>query len=399
MNLLSDILTYIRRIILTPSNSEITDNLLIDYVNRFWLMDVDAIMQLFDLKTTYQFQTTPGVDQYNMPLYNPQLQPGAQSIGMFPVYQGFFGPAYINGIQCSFYTSREQFFGQWPNFTQSLSPTILGDGTAGPYTIKLPYTPNINLPVNAQPSGLLRGHVDMIGIMDTGQNIDPPFSNTLNKLIPQTSIYPAVYLTSTDVNGNNVVVQDSGQFLQISGVNYNNYGLLMSPGTAPFGYSSLPGGYSLTTNTINYLTGVANVTFPSVIPAGQNINSQVLFFNPGLPRSVLYYNNIIQLRSVPDIQYQVQLNAYLTPAAFLNTTSAIPFGYMAEFIARGAARKILADTRDQEGLQANEPFYQEQKIFVWKRSQRQFTSTRTETIYSNSSSGFQNNYNQSSLGN
>lgn len=399
MNLLSDILIYIRRIILSPSNSEITDNLLIDYVNRFWIMDVDAIANLFDLKTTYTFQTVPGVDQYNMPLYNVQLQPGGQSIGMFPVYQGFTGTSYINGIQCSFYTSRDNFFNQWPNFVQSLSPTITGNGTAGPYRITLPYTPNINVPINAQPSGLLRGHVDITGIIATGQNIDPIFVSTLNTAIPQTSIYPAVYFTSQDVNGNNVVVQDSGQFLQMGGINYPNYGLLMSPGTSPFGYSALPGGYSTTLNTINYLTGVANVTFPAVIPSGQNINSQVLFFNPGLPRSVLYYNNVITLRSVPDIQYQVQLNAYLSPAAFLNTTSAIPFGYMAEFIARGAARKIMADTRDQEGLQANEPFYQEQKDFVWKRSQRQFTSTRTETIYSNSSAGFQNNYNTSSLGN
>ena len=37
-------------------------------------MDVDARLQLFDLKTTYQFQTSPGVDQYNMPLYNIQTE-------------------------------------------------------------------------------------------------------------------------------------------------------------------------------------------------------------------------------------------------------------------------------------------------------------------------------------
>lgn len=397
MNLLQDIITYIRRIIKSTSNTNITDQLLIDYINRFWIMDVDARVQLFDLKTTYKFETVPGVDQYNMPLYSVQLQPGAQAIGMYPVYQGFTETAYINGVQVGFYVSRDNFFSIWPNFVQSLAPTITGNGTPGPYTINLPFTPNINVPINAQPSGLLRGHVDMVGIMSTGQNFDPIFGSTLNMNVPSTSIFPAVYFNSMDANSNNVTVQDSGQFLQVTGTNFSNYGLLMSPGAAPFGYAALPGGYSTTSNTINYLTGVANVTFPTAIPAGQNINSQVLFFNPGLPRSILYYNNVLTFRSVPDIQYIVEINAYLSPAAFLNTTQAIPFGYMAEYIARGSARKILSDTGDWEQFNFYEPLFKEQETLVWKRSQRQFTSTRTNTIYSNS--GFQFNFNQSSLGN
>src|ERR1700678_1944833 len=98
MNLLQDIITYIRRIIKSPSDSVISDNLIIDYINRFWLMDVDARMQLFDLKTKYQFQTTPGIDQYNMPLYSVQTEPGGQQIASFPVYQGFLMPVRINGI-------------------------------------------------------------------------------------------------------------------------------------------------------------------------------------------------------------------------------------------------------------------------------------------------------------
>lgn len=403
MNTLSNIITYIRRLIKIPSNAEITDNLLIDYINRFWIIDVDARAQLFDLKTKYQFQTVPGVDQYNMPLYNFQSEtpgnPGALDIGFYPVYQGFTGNASINGVKASFYTSRDSFFNAWPNFVQSLAPTTIGNGTNGPYTITLPFTPNINVTVNAQPSGLLRGHVDMLGIVSTGANIDPPVGNNLNLKIPTTSIFPAVYFTSTDSSGNNVLVSDSGQFLSSNG----NYGMLMVPGPAPYGNSTLPNGaslptpYDVTQNTINYLTGVAtNVYFPTPIPAGQNINSQCYFFNPGLPRSILFYNNVITLRSVPNIPYLVELDAYLSPAAFFNTEASIPFSYMSEYIARGAARKILSDTGDWEQFNAYEPLFKEQELLVWKRSQRQFTSTRTQTIYSGQ--GFQGNYNQSSLG-
>src|SRR6185503_13233049 len=102
MNLLQDIITYVRRIIKAPSNATITDSLIIDYINRFWIMDVDARIQLFDLKKTYQFQTVPGFDQYNMPLYSVQTESpdsDPQNINFYPVYQVFQGPAYINGIQ------------------------------------------------------------------------------------------------------------------------------------------------------------------------------------------------------------------------------------------------------------------------------------------------------------
>jgi hypothetical protein len=64
---------------------------------------------------------------------------------------------------------------------------------------------------------------------------------------------------------------------------------------------------------------------------------------------------------------------------------------MAEYIARGASRKILADTGDMEQFGFYEPLFREQEILVWKRSQRQFTSTRTGTIFSELQG--QNSYN------
>jgi hypothetical protein len=96
----------------------------------------------------------------------------------------------------------------------------------------------------------------------------------------------------------------------------------------------------------------------------------------------LFNNNVITLRSPPDRQYLVELDAYLSPSAFFNTEGSIPFGYMAEYIARGAARKILSDTGDVEQFMFYEPLFREQENLVWKRSQRQFTATRTQTIYS-----------------
>ena len=55
---------------------------------------------------------------------------------------------------------------------------------------------------------------------------------------------------------------------------------------------------------------------------------------------------------------------------------------MAEYIARGAAQKLLSDVGDWEQYDRYEPIFRTQELLVWKRSQRTWTSSRTETIYS-----------------
>jgi hypothetical protein len=353
-------------------------------------MDVDARIQVFDLKTKYQFQTTPGIADYNMPLYSIQTEPGNQTIAMFPVYQGFTQSSYANGLQLGFYTQRELFYGLYTTYTQSQTQVGTGNGTNGPYTLSIPFFPAIP------------GHIDITGIIATGVNQDPPFVSDFISVIPTTSVYSGVYFNATNLTGQNITIADSGQFLS-GNTGSHLYGLLMEPGLAPLGNLPLPNGGSLPTpystlqNTINYSTGVAtNVYFPTAIPDGTPIQAQCYFYEPGLPRSLLYYNNCISLRPPPNTQYLIELDAYLSPAAFLTKSAALPFGYMAEYIARGAARKILSDTGDTEQFMFYEPLFREQETLVWKRSQRQFTSTRTATIFSD---GFgQGNYNNSGQG-
>jgi len=391
MDILSDIITYIRRILKTPSNSSITDGLLIDYINRFWINDVDARIQLFDLKKKYQFITTPGVDQYNMPFYNFQVEDPFANPGLiynYPVYQGLVGPAYINGINVPLHTQKNSFFNIWPNIVQQNQAIAFGDGINQRYDIQIPIispTPPQNPPFNM----LLRGHIDPSGLQNLvsgGAVRDPPTipsgSGSTVFDVPTSSVEPKVFITTIGADGANIIVTDSGQFLQFN----QNYGCLIKqgqyPGTGPSENPSLSNGYRTTLNTINYLTGHINVTFPQVIPPGNAINVNCYYFQSGLPRAMLFYDNVITLRNVPDKQYLVECDAYLTPAAYLRDNEAVKYGYMSEYIARGAARKILSDTGDVDQFNFYEPLFREQEILVWKRSQRQWTATRTETIYS-----------------
>ena len=471
MNVLDDIITYIRRIIKSPDNTEITDNLLVDYINRFWIMDVDARIQLFDLKTKYQFVTVPGVDQYNMPLYSVQTELGGQSISFYPVYQGFTGRVLVNGVPVNFSTESTQFNNVWSSYQPNQIQVGIGDGSTGPYQFNIPLISNFpnsplnpsipNVPIFPQTplqSCLLRGHVDITGIISTNLNIDPPLvtpPSTYITTIPTTSVFPAVYFTSIGNDGSNVVISDSGEFFSSN----QNVGLLMAPGPAPFGNTELPQGYgvllSITgitnassavisvvntlavgqnvlitnsgmtqlngntytitavspttitinvdstfftpsntgtittfTNTINYFTGITSqVFFPTAIANGVPIYAQCIYYQLGMPRAVLYYNNVITFRSPPSSQFVVEMDAYLSPSAFFATNQSIPFAYMSEYIARGAARKILSDTGDTEQFNFYEPLFKEQEMLVWKRSQRQFTSTRTQTIYSQGNNG------------
>lgn len=355
-------------------------------------MDVDARVQLFDLKTKYQFQTTPGVDRYNMPLYSLQTEPGNQLIQMYPVYQGFLPPAYVNGVQVTFETQRNNFFNIWPQITQQQVQVATGNG-GSLYSFQLPLSPQNFPPVNPPINTLVRGHVDMKGIIATGVNEDPPLADNTNasqlvSQIPVTSVEAAFFITSTDSTGKPVVITDSGIFLDTS----FNHGLLINPGKAPNGNTILSGGYDETSNTINYLDGRVNVNFPVPIPQGVQINAQCFYYQTGLPRSILWFNNCITLRTVPDTSYLVELDAYLTPAAFLNSSESIPFAYMAEYLARGAARKIMSDTGDIEQFNFYEPLFKEQEMLVWKRSQRQWTATRTQTLYSMGTNQGQGNY-------
>lgn len=362
MNLLQDVVKYVRRIIKSPSDQVITDGLIIDYVNRFYTSDVPLRVQLFDLKTKFNLETVPYVDQYNLPYYptqNPDAAlaaQGATSAAPYFQYQGLIPPVYVDGVQALLYVQRDPFLKAYPDYVQNnLGPQ--GDG-GQTYTFNLAATP------------IIRGHLDAAGTVNLDQNA------TVYKY----NLAPGVFLSATDANGNRITIVDTGRPV---GSDYYIGGLVVYQDPI----SVVSANVFNTVGQVNYLTGDVTVTFPVAIPSSYNgqpnyIQTQYYLFQYGLPRMILFWNNILKLRPPPDKTYLIECDAYLTPAAFLSSSAALPFGYMAEYLARGAARKILVDTGDIEQVKFYEPFFKEQELLVWRRSSRQFSANRTPTIFS-----------------
>lgn len=289
-----------------------------------------ARLQQFELKTTYSFDCIANVDQYNLPYdSNNSL-----------MYQGLINPVYVDGVEVSFMVDRRPFFRAFP---QDLTNTIIGTGDGATTTFSLSTANN----TNAQGMPIARGHLDVLG------NLTPGF-----------------YLTAFDSSNNIMTISDNGTFATS---NKNQGNLIVNNYISGIGSSA---------GTVIYTTGAVSVTFPAPPASSQSIYAQYYAYSAGVPRIILFFDNVITLRPVPSRSFLIQFDAYLTPAAFLNNPSAqIKFGYMSEYIARGSARKILSDTGDIEQFMFYEPLFREQENLVIRRTDRQDSVQRTPTIF------------------
>lgn len=330
MNLLSDIITWIRRIVKTPSNQVLSDATIIDYINRFYTLDSPAELQLFELKTVYNLITSEYIDQYNLPY---------DSNGNL-LYQNLISPVYCDGANIAMLTNMQTFLNAYPTFLIN-EVDAYGDNR----DVAIPYT------WTATNNPILRAHRDVLGDIAAANN----------QSVPASSITPGVWITAFDSNNYQMTVYDNGTFSATNG----NVGNLVGDGSG----------------TINYITGEVSVRFVRTVPTQNPIQFKYTAFEEGTPRICMFYNNVITLRPVPDTAYLVQFNAYITPSSFLSSSQALAFGYMAEWIARGAARKILSDLGDIDQFGFYEPLYKEQLNLVLRRTERQRSVERTSTIY------------------
>jgi hypothetical protein len=139
--------------------------------------------------------------------------------------------------------------------------------------------------------------------------------------------------------------------------------------------------------TINYVTGVVtNATFPTVVSATTNIIVRNVPYVAARPRTVLFFNDHFEVRPVPDKAYPIEINTYKRPTSMLADSDNPEVQQWWQFIAFGAAIKVLQDRQDVESIQNIAPFFDEQKQLVLQRTVKQQTPQRTPTIYTEQAS-------------
>ncbi len=138
--------------------------------------------------------------------------------------------------------------------------------------------------------------------------------------------------------------------------------------------------------SIDYLTGEGTITFSNSIPTQEEITVTAVPYQPNRPQALLFYDNIITLRPVPDKAYLVRMNAFRLPTELLKEADNPELKQWWQYLAYGAAKKIFEDSGDIPGVQQIMAEFKEQEKMVLRRTIVQQTNERTATIYTEQTS-------------
>lgn len=133
---LAEIRTKVRRLTRSPSQQQLADTDIDDYVNTFILYDLPEHLRLFNYRQVFTFYTEPNIDAYSTvsaPPTSPLFNFKNEIISVHP-------PVYIAGYNSFFSQSREQFFGIYPQL-QFISQIGSGDGVTTVFSGQLPNFP------------------------------------------------------------------------------------------------------------------------------------------------------------------------------------------------------------------------------------------------------------------
>lgn len=291
-------------------------------------------LEFKNLKLTkpYIFNTIPNVDTYPF-LYeaglvdDPTLPPGNRGA---PGNIQISPPVYCQGYLLRYFQDKTTFYNRWPNLSVNQIVNT-GSGVAlTQYTGTIPSTP------------FLRSQLDVFGF-DT---------------------IPAVVISSYDDSGFNYSITDVPQ------QNSNTGNLTDAQGNI--------------VGTVNYISGAYAFTPANAlaIPAGANIYASVVPYQASRPTDVIFYNQQITFRPVPQQVYQVEFQISQQPTQLIANNQAPELDEWYLYICCRAAKLIYTDFPDPQGEAELQPKLDEQIQMAQRRSLRQLGSQRAATIFS-----------------
>lgn len=300
-----------------------------NYVNSFYLYDLPAQFRSLKLKDKYTFFTQKGVDTYTFDSEH---------------YTTLEMPCYVAKKEVQLWNDPWSFYGVYFNW-QNIVTLTNSNGSAGPYNGVLSSVPMIPSYAN-DPT-----------------NLNYPAGRSVNILITANVSYGVTMNVTDDGNGNLI-----GNCLSDA---------LATPPT---------------NGTIDYGTGtISNLYFssdgitPTAITAGNGITVQYTQATPAQPLGILFFQNNLTLRPVPDQGYTVELVTYRQPVQALQATPAeggtAELNEWWELIAVGAAKKIYEDRLDMDGVALMDKMLQERYDIAYTRTYAQLGSQRIQTLF------------------
>jgi hypothetical protein len=168
------------------------------------------------------------------------------------------------------------------------------------------------------------------------------------------------------------------------------------------------------TGTVDYLTGAVSITYANPLISGVNINAHYHPYVASRPRDIMFYQQQLFLRPIPNDVYAVKLIGYFMPTAVISAatnaaerslltpsgnlqgafngaayslTDVPQFNEWWQLIAYGAALKIMIEDGDHEEYARLKVYFEEQKLLSQRKELKQLANQRIQTPYAENVSG------------
>ncbi len=358
---LSYIIQKVRRLTSSASEAALTTSDIADAVNRFYSQDFPYAIKIDQQRSVHKFLTIPNVDRYPVDVNN---------------LQGFRAPVYFEGIQGNLFKNRDQLYNLYPRTPTKFQP-ISGDGVTTSFTFTLfgsnqnPFPqPNFGILSTQLVIGGIDTNGDPIRIIDDGGAVVDGFGIGSNTTQGQ-----LLFIKQNTV-GNNVYLDASNA---------------QQPAIPPLSPLPLPSPPSPLSNqycgTVDYVTTSITVNFPVAPASGTMINVWAATYQVGRPYNLLFWNNEFTIRPVPDNVYLVEVEAYQTPAQFLNVSNSPVLNQWGQYIAYGAALELLRDRQDTEGVENLTEGFKRQEALVLERQSIEEIGQPNLTMFNSTAQG------------
>ncbi len=303
-----------------------------DYINDFYLYDLDEEMRTLLLKDFYYFETVPNVGTYNLPMNFFAAEP----------------PIYVDGYQIAWYQSPDLFFRIWPQLSTIQNQIVTTDGINTTFTFTLQAVP------------VQMGTVS-IGVTPTQTPVMESFSDSIVAGNTNAPGYPTGWPVSGALTGT------------LGGTGTINY----ITGAVSITFASVPvTGLSINAHYYPYVASR---------PRDCLFFQQQLNFKP-IPNDV--YQIKVMAYQQPTVFLQNAANQVTgTAAQFQNYTDVTMFAEWWQVVAYGAAMKILIEEGDHEEIERMQMYFEKAKLLAQRRALKQMSNQRIQTPYSDNNGG------------